>query len=107
MNTVVQEPIQLKTEKVEKLKTSIIIEDQTGTQYTFVLDQDKSFKSMFIAYAKCLGVQKSALRFIYDGERIDEELSVDKYNKVLTKLSATPDPPAPKSTEPPVGISTS
>ena len=86
MNTLVQEPIQLKTEKVEKLKTSIIIEDQTGTQYTFLLGQDKSFQSMFIAYAKCLGVQKSALRFIYDGERIDEELSVEKYNK------AYPDP---------------
>ena len=89
MNTVVQEPIQLKTEKVEKLKTSIIIEDQTGTQYTFVLDQDKSFKSMFIAYAKCLGVQKSALRFIYDGERIDEELSVDKYNKAYPEDKIT------------------
>ena len=86
MNTVVQEPIQLKTEKVEKLKTSITIEDQTGTQYKFILGQDISFKTLFIAYAKCLGVQKSALRFIYDGERIDEELSVEKYNK------AYPDP---------------
>ena len=61
-------------EEETRIKFSVV--DQHGTQTFFMANRSMQMGKMFRAYAKNKGVDVTSLRFLYDGQRIQDTATV-------------------------------